>query len=318
MKIVCLDGHTLYPVNDPVWAQFAEIADFEIYDRTSRDQIVGRAAGAEIVLTNKVPFDADTIKALPALKCICVLATGYNIVDTVAARQVGITVCNIPAYSTRSVAQQVFALILALNNRVEDYAHRVAGGAWASSPDFTFRIAEWSELAGKTIGIVGYGAIGQAVAAIADAFGMKVALYTSKSADVLPSHFEKMSLDGIFATSDIVSLHCPLTADTKGMVDARRLSLMKSSAVLINTARGPLVDEAALAEALNSGKIAAAGLDVLSSEPPAADCPLLCAQNCYITPHIAWASTEARQRLFAIALSNVKAYVAGAPINVVN
>ncbi|MBD5233468.1 MAG: D-2-hydroxyacid dehydrogenase [Bacteroidales bacterium] len=318
MKIVCLDGYTLYPAGDARWKDFAEYCDIEVYDRTSPAEIIDRVGDAEMVLTNKVPFDAQTIAALPSLKYIGVLATGYNIVDVAAAARAGITVTNIPSYSTRSVAQQVFALLLAITNRVEEYAIGVAEGKWSSCADFTYRNREWPELAGKTMGIVGFGNIGSAVAAIASAFGMKVALYTSRSQDQLPEGYVKMSLDELFANSDVVSLHCPLTAETRGMVDGRRLALMKPSAILINTGRGPLVDENALATALCEDRLFGAGLDVLTNEPPKPDCPLLSAPNCFITPHVAWASTEARERLFALALGNVAAYLDGNPVNVVS
>ncbi len=318
MKLVCLDGYSLYPADDSRWGLFAEYADVEIYDRTAREEIVERVGDAEMVLTNKVPFNAATIAALPSLKYIGVLATGYNIVDTEAAAKAGITVSNIPAYSTMSVAQQVFALILAITNRVEDYARGVSEGKWSSCADFTYREREWPELAGKTMGIVGFGNIGKAVAAIAAAFGMTVAVFTSKRADELPAGYVKMELDELFAKADVVSLHCPLTPETRGMADARRLGLMKRSAILINTARGPLIDDAALAKALAEGKLYGAGLDVMSSEPPAADNPLLKAPGCFITPHIAWASTEARDRLMRIAVGNVAAFVSGKPVNVVN
>lgn len=317
-RIVCLDGATLYPMGDPHWAPFAEVAAFEVYDRTAPDEIIERVGGAEMILTNKVVIDAATIAALPALKYIGVLATGYNIVDIAAARAAGITVTNIPAYSTSSVAQLVFALLLSITNRVEYYASENSRGRWAKCPDFSFRDIEWSELAGKTFGIVGLGSIGHAVARIASAFGMKVAVFTSKKASELPDGYTKMDLDELFAAADVLSLHCPLTPGTRNLVDARRLALMKPTAILINTSRGPVVDEQALADALNSGRIYAAGLDVLAQEPPKADCPLLGARNCFITPHIGWASVEARERLMDIAIANVRAFADGSPQNVVN
>lgn len=317
-KIVCLDGGTLYPVTDSVWGRFADFADFEIYDRTDEAQIAERCSGADMVLTNKVPFTAETIAALPSLKYIGVLATGYNIVDVKAAAAAGITVTNIPAYSTRSVAQTAIALLLAIVNRVEHYAAANAAGRWAQSPDFTYRDFDWTELAGKTFGVVGFGNTGSATAAIAAALGMKIAVYTSKDQASLPEGYEKVPLDDLFAKSDVVSLHCPLTDSTRGLVNARTIGLMKPSAIVINTSRGPVVDEADLARALNDGRIAAAGLDVLSQEPPSKECPLLSARNCFITPHLAWASVEARERLFDIALGNVEAYVSGKPTNVVS
>ncbi|MCM1067349.1 MAG: D-2-hydroxyacid dehydrogenase [Muribaculaceae bacterium] len=318
MKTVCLDGFTVYPADDARWAAFADVCDFEIYDRTDAADIVARAAGADAILTNKVPISADTIAALPDLRYIGVLATGYNIVDVEAARRAGVVVTNIPSYSTMSVAQHVFALLFAITSRVESYAAANAAGRWSSQADFSYRLGEWSELAGKTFGIVGLGNIGGAVARIALALGMKVAVATSKSQSELPEGYTKMEIDELFAASDVLSLHCPLTPGTRGLADSRRLALMKPSAILINTSRGPVVDEQALAEALNSGRLHAAGLDVMCNEPPAADNPLLSARNCFITPHIAWASTEARERLFDIALENLRTFAAGAPLNVVN
>lgn len=316
MSLVILDAATVYPANDSRWQTFGDVV---VYDRTPVADIVDRCSGAEMVLTNKVPFDAATIAALPDLKYIGVLATGYNIIDTEAARKSGIVVTNIPAYSTMSVAQQAISLLLAMTNRVADYAAADAKGAWCRCPDFSYRVADWHELAGKTFGIVGLGNTGSATAAIAASLGMKVLAYTSKPQSALPDGYTKAeSLEQLFATADVLSLHCPLTPDTRGLVNDRTLALMKSSAIIINTSRGPVVDEDALARALNNGTIAAAGLDVLCQEPPSADCPLIGARNCYISPHIAWASTEARERLFNIALDNVKAFVGGNPINIVN
>lgn len=316
MSLVILDAATVYPANDSRWQTFGDVV---VYDRTPVADIVGRCCGAEMVLTNKVPFDAATIAALPDLKYIGVLATGYNIIDTEAARKSGIVVTNIPAYSTMSVAQQAISLLLAMTNRVADYAAADAKGAWCRCPDFSYRVADWHELAGKTFGIVGLGNTGMATAAIAAALGMNVLAYTSKPQTALPDGYTKAeSLEQLFATADVLSLHCPLTPDTRGLVNDRTLALMKPTAILINTSRGPVVDEDALARALNNGTIAAAGLDVLCQEPPSADCPLIGARNCYISPHIAWASTEARERLFNIALDNVKAFVGGNPINIVN
>lgn len=316
MSLVILDAATVYPADDSRWQAFGDVV---VYDRTPVGDIVGRCRGAEMVLTNKVPFDAATIAALPDLKYIGVLATGYNIIDTEAARKSGIVVTNIPAYSTMSVAQQAISLLLAMTNRVADYAAADAKGAWCRCPDFSYRVADWHELAGKTFGIVGLGNTGSATAAIAASLGMKVLAYTSKPQSALPDGYTKAeSLEQLFATADVLSLHCPLTPDTRGLVNDRTLALMKSSAIIINTSRGPVVDEDALARALNNGTIAAAGLDVLCQEPPSADCPLIGARNCYISPHIAWASTEARERLFNIALDNVKAFVGGNPINIVN
>lgn len=315
MKLVCLDAYTVYPADDKRWDAFRSIADIEVYDRTSASELRGRVADADAILTNKVPVDAALIDACPSLKYIGVLATGFNIVDVAAARKSGIVVANIPAYSTDSVAQHVFSLLLAYNSRAEHYAEAVSGGRWSACHDFSFRDFEWHELAGKTMGIVGLGNIGGRVAHIATAFGMKVLVSTSKTQEMLPHGFRKASLDEVFADADVVSLHCPLTAETAALVDARRLSLMKPSAVLINTARGGLIDENALACALKEGRLAGACLDVLSTEPPSEDNPLLSAPNCLITPHIAWASDEARRRLFDIALANFKAFLSGQVIN---
>lgn len=317
-KIVCLDAAAIYPATDERWKAFASVAPIEVFDRTAPSEIVNRAADAQIVLTNKVVLDAETIAALPKLRCIGILATGTNVVDIKAATATGIVVTNIPSYSTASVAQCVFALLLAITNRVEYYASQNIRGRWAEALDFSYTDMEWNELAGKTFGIVGFGHIGSLVARIAAAMGMKVAVYTSKDASELPEGYVKMELDELFAASDVLSLHCPLTPSTHHLVDSRRLALMKPTAIIINTSRGPVVDEQALADALNSGRIFAAGLDVLEQEPPKADCPLLGARNCFITPHIAWASTEARGRLMDIAVANVRAFASGTPRNVVN
>lgn len=292
MKIVILDGYGMNP-GDMSWQPIAGLGDLTVYDRTAPDEVVARAAGAEIVLTNKTVIGAAEIAALPALKYIGVLATGYNVVDIAAARTRGIIVTNIPAYSTDSVAQMVFAHILAITNRVEHYTAENRAGAWSSCADFCYWDEPICELAGKTIGVVGFGNIGRAVARIALAFGMKVRAYTSKDQATLPDGVVKTPMDELFAVSDIVSLHCPLTDSTRHLVNGTRLAAMKPSAILINTGRGPLVDDDALAAALRTGRIRAAGIDVMTCEPPAADNPLLSAPNCYITPHQAWATTEA-------------------------
>lgn len=287
-----------------------------VYDRTSPAELMERAKDAEVLLTNKTVLDAAAIHALPALRYIGVLATGYNIVDIDAARQRGIVVTNIPAYSTDSVAQMVFAHLLNISLRVEHHAEAVRQGRWAACKDFCFWDTPLVELSGKTMGIVGLGHTGMRTARIAQAFGMKVEAWTSKSSLQLPPDIRKAeSLEQLFAQADVLSLHCPLTKDTQGLVNARRLSLMKPTAILVNTSRGPVVDEQALADAPNAGRIYAAGLDVLSSEPPRADNPLLRARNCFITPHIAWASTEARQRLMRIAVDNLHAWLDGKPVN---
>lgn len=318
MKITVLDGYGLNP-GDLSWEEMAALGDLTVYDRTPADKTVERAQGAAMVITNKTVLSAREIDALPELRYIGVLATGYNVVDVEAAARRGIVVTNIPSYSTRSVAQLVFALLLAVTNRVEHYSEENRRGRWSANPDFCYWDFPLMELAGKRFGIVGFGHIGSTVASIALAMGMKVTAYTSKPADALPQGVEKAdSLDALFEEADVVSLHCPLTAETKGMVDARRLSLMKRSAILINTGRGPLIDEQALAIALNDETIYAAALDVLSTEPPKSDNPLLTARNCFITPHIGWATYEARVRLMDIAVANVKAWLKGEPINVVS
>lgn len=317
MKIVVLDGYAANP-GDLCWDRLEEMGDCTIYDRTSPDEVVARAQGAEVVLTNKTALTAQHLEALPLLKYIGVLATGYNIVDTASARERGILVTNIPAYSTNSVAQLVFAHILNIAQQVQHHNEEVHKGRWTQCKDFCFWDMPLMELRDKKLGIIGLGHTGYTTARIAIGFGMQVHAYTSKSHFQLPPEIHKMELDELFRECDIVSLHCPLTPETRGLVNADRLALMKPTAILINTARGPLVDEQALADALNNGTIQAAGLDVLSQEPPRADNPLLTARNCYITPHIAWGSTAARERLMQIMADNVKAYMEGKPINVVN
>lgn len=316
MKIVVLDGYTANP-GDLSWDELKNLGECTIYSRTAPEEVEKRAAGAEIVLTNKVVLNAETITALPELKYIGVLATGYNVVDVAAANKRGIVVTNIPAYSTPSVAQMVFAHILNISNRVGHYAREVSDGRWSNSTDFCFWDSPLMELRGKKIGIVGLGHTGYTTARIAIGFGMDVYAYTSKSPFQLPPEIKKTELDDLFATCDIISLHCPLTPSTREMVNAARLKLMKPTAILINTGRGPLVNEQDLADALNNGTILAAGMDVLSQEPPRTDNPLLTAKNCYITPHIAWASAEARQRLMQTMLDNVKAFLNGKPVNTV-
>lgn len=318
MKITVLDGYGLNP-GDLSWEEMAKLGELTVYDRTPADKTVERARDAAIVITNKTVLGAKEIEALPELRYIGVLATGYNVVDVKAAAERGIVVTNIPAYSTRSVAQLVFALLLAVTNRVEHYSAENRRGRWSANPDFCYWDFPLMELAGKTFGIVGFGNIGATVASIALAMGMKVLAFTSKPADALPAGVAKAeSLDALFTEADVVSLHCPLTPETTAMVDARRLSLMKPTAILINTGRGPLVDEEALALALNEETIYAAALDVLSSEPPKADNPLLTARNCFITPHIGWATYEARVRLMDIATANLKGWLSGTPVNVVS
>lgn len=317
MKTVVLDGYGLNP-GDLSWKEIEELTQLTVYDRTPRDLVVERSREADAILTNKTVIDADAIRALPKLKYIGVLATGYNVVDTEAARKAGIAVTNIPAYSTMSVAQNVFALLLEATNHVGHFTSANKDGRWANNPDFCWWDSPLTELAGKNFGIIGFGHIGSAVARIALAFGMKVTAATSKDQSELPEGVEKSDIDGVFRTCDVVSLHCPLTDGTYHLVDSRRLSLMKPDAIVINTGRGPLVDEDALAEALKEKRIRAAGVDVLSSEPPAPGNPLLSAPGCYITPHVSWATTEARIRLMRIAAENLKAFIEGKPRNVVN
>ena len=318
MKIVVLDGYAANP-GDLCWDELKTLGECDIYDRTAPQEVLARAKDAEVLLTNKTVLSREHIEALPALKYIGVLATGYNIVDVDAARQRGVVVTNIPAYSTDSVAQMVFAHLLNIAQQVQHHSEEVHRGRWTQSPDFCFWDTPLIELRDKKLGIVGLGHTGQQTARIALGFSMKVMAYTSKPATQLPPEILKAdSLDQLFAECDVVSLHCPLNASTQSLVDARRLALMKPTAILINTARGPLVDEQALADALNEGRIYAAGLDVLSTEPPRADNPLLTARHCYITPHIAWASTAARERLMHIMLENLRAWMKGETINCVN
>lgn len=314
MKIVILDGFTTNG-GDLSWNGISELGDLTVYDRTAPGEVIDRCHGAEAVLTNKVIITDEVMQALPQLKYIGVMATGYNVVDIDAARRRGIVVTNVPAYSTPSVAQMVFAHLLNITNQVALHDRQVHEGRWAGNQDFCFYSAPLIELASKQMGIVGLGQTGSAVAKIALALGMRVMAFTSKSQESLPEGIIKGSLDEMFATSDVVSLHCPLTPDTKHIVNAARLATMKPSAIVINTGRGPLVNEQDLADALNNGTIAAAAVDVLSTEPPTADNPLLAARNCHITPHIAWASQAARARLIDTLASNLKGYISG---NVVN
>lgn len=313
MKICILDGYSLNP-GDLDWSPVERLGDVTLFDRTPADKIVERAADADIVLTNKVPFSADTLRQLPRLRFICVLATGYNIIDTEAAARQGVVVANIPAYSTMSVAQMAFAHILNITNHVASYAREVADGKWTNCPDFCFWDSALTELAGKTMGIVGLGNTGMATARIAVAMGMKVVAMTSKSADTLPEGITPAPLDDVLASADVVSLHCPLTPSTRHLINAASIAKMKPSAILINTGRGPLVDEQAVADALNGGRLAAFGADVLSQEPPRGDNPLLSARNCFLTPHIAWATLEARKRLMSTATENVCQFIAGEPV----
>jgi glycerate dehydrogenase len=317
MKIVVLDGYCLNP-GDLSWDALREVASVEIHERTADDQVAARAAGADMVLTNKAPLSAATLLKLPELRYIGVMATGYDIVDIGAAKAAGVVVSNIPTYGTASVAQFAMALLLELCHHVGEHSEAVRQGEWSRSPDWSFWKSPLIELAGKTMGIVGFGRIGRQTAAIAHALGMRVAAHDSFT--VNPPDYEGFAwlpVDRLLAEADVVSLHCPLTPENQGMMDRRRLSTMKASALLLNTSRGPLVVDQDLADALNAGVIAGAGLDVLSVEPPPEGNPLLQARNCIVTPHIAWATKEARQRLLKIAVENVRAFVAGRPQNVV-
>ena len=317
MKIVILDGYTANP-GDLSWKALEEMGELTVYERTKPDETINRAKGAEVVLTNKVLLRRQEIEQLPNLKYIGVLATGYNVVDLEAAREHGITVTNVPAYSTMSVAQMVFSHLLTVTNHTEHYARQNREGKWTASPDFSYMDMPLTELANKTFGIVGLGNIGQRVAMIANAFGMNVVAYTSKPADKLPQYIRKGTLDEVLTESDILSLHCPLTPDTQHLINSQTLQKMKPSAILINTGRGPLVNDQDVADALNHHRLQAFCADVLTEEPPKADNPLLGCENAYITPHIAWASSEARVRLLDVAISNVRAFVEGKPQNVVS
>lgn len=319
MKIVNLDGCTTNP-GDQSWEVFEQYGDFTVYDRTKPEEVLPRAKGANILMINKTVLTADMLRQLkPELEYIGLQSTGYNVVDCQAAKALGITVCNIPAYSTNAVAQLVFAFILEFTNQVSLHSKAVHDGAWCACPDFCFWEAPLSELDGKTIGIIGFGAIGRRVAEIAEVFGMQVLAYAPHPKQ--PGTLKRITftdMDTLLRHSDFVTCHCPLTPDTNGMMNAQAFAKMKRSAIFINTSRGPVVNEQALADALNSERIAGAGLDVLETEPARADNPLLTAKNCLITPHIAWAAYETRKRLLGILEANLKAYLSGSPQNVVN
>lgn len=318
MKIVILDGFAVNP-GDLSWDGFSEFGDLRVYDRTLPGQIYERAAGAEIILINKTILSAEMLKSLAGLRYIGVLATGFNVIDPRAASELGIVVTNVPAYSTGSVAQMTFALILGLCHRVQRHSDSVMAGKWSESPDFSYTEYPQTELASKTLGIIGYGNIGRKVSQIAASFGMNVVIAESLYPNRLKTDsITRISLPGLLEISDIVSIHCPLTETTRGLINMERLRMMKSTAFLINTSRGPVIAEEDLAQALDQGIIAGAGLDVLSTEPPSKNNPLLKAKNCLITPHIAWATIEARKRLIEIAVGNVRAFISGSPINVVN
>ena len=316
MKIVILDAYAANP-GDLSWDEFAALGDLTVYDRTAQEDAAARIGDAEVVFINKVRLTDDIFAACPNLKLVSILATGYNIVDLAAAKRRGITVCNVPGYSTRAVVQMTFALLLEICQQVGLHSGAVHTGRWQTCPDFCFWDRPLIELDGKTMGIVGYGAIGSAVGTVAQALGMKL-LVTARHEKPVPEGARFVSLPELLAQSDVVSLHCPLTAENARMIDAGALAQMKDGAILLNTARGGLLDEQAVADALRSGKLLAAGMDVVSAEPIRADNPLLTAPNCFLTPHIAWAPLETRRRLQAISAENLRAFLAGKPQNVVN
>ena len=319
MRITVLDGYTSNP-GDLSWDAFEELGEITVHERTTPEEVVSRCLGCEVVFTNKVVMDAGIIDQLPDLKYIGVLATGTNVIDLEHAEKKGVCVTNIPGYGTDSVVQHILAFILHFSSKVSIHDEAVHQGDWVNSKDFCFTLGTLNELSGSTLGIIGLGTIGRKLAMVADAMGMKIIAAHQSSMDrlELPFEVEWLPVDEVFARSDFLSLNCPLTADTENLVNAERLQKMKSSAVLINTGRGPLVDEQALADGLNEGTIAGAGLDVLSTEPPATDNPLLTAKNCVITPHVAWASLQARKRLLVIAAENLSAYLRAEPKNRVN
>lgn len=318
MKIVVLDGYTLNP-GDLTWEGLEQLGELTVYDRTPQTQIVERIGDAEAVFTNKTPLTRATLQQVPRVKYIGVLATGYNIVDTSAAKELGIAVANIPTYGTAAVAQFVFALLLELCHHVGAHDAAVKKGDWAVCADFCFWDYPLMELAGKTMGLIGFGRIGQATAQIARALGMKVAAYDIGPNPALEGEgLQYASLDELLTVSDVISLHCPLLDSTKGIINRNTIARMKDGVIIINTSRGPLVVEEDLAEALNKGKVLAAAVDVVSAEPIKDDNPLLKAKNCLITPHIAWAPKESRARLMNIAVENLRAFVAGSPVNLVD
>lgn len=319
MKIVNLDGYTANP-GDLSWGDIPDLGEYICYDRTPAELVIQRAKGAEILFVNKTVITAEILDALsPELKYIGLQSTGYNVIDCSRARELGITVSNIPAYSTNAVAQLVFAFILQITNQITLHSDAVKNGEWSNCPDFCFWKTPLTELEGKNLGIIGFGSIGRRVAALAEAFNMNVIAYSpSKKSTEGYRNLTFTDLDTLLKTSDIITCHCPLNDSTKNLINKESIDKMKKSVIFINTSRGPVVDEKALADALNSGKIAAAGLDVLTNEPPAADNPLFKAKNCYITPHIAWASRETRKRLIELLESNLKAFLKGSPKNVVN
>ena len=316
MKIVILDAYAANP-GDLSWDEFAALGDLTVYDRTAQEDAAARIGDAEVVFINKVRLTDEIFAACPNLKLVSILATGYNSVDLAAAKRRGITVCNVPGYSTRAVVQMTFALLLEICQQVGLHSGAVHTGRWQTCPDFCFSDRPLIELDGKTMGIVGYGAIGSAVGTVAQALGMKL-LVTARHEKPVPEGARFVSLPELLAQSDVVSLHCPQTAENARMIDAGALAQMKDGAILLNTARGGLLDEQAVANALRSGKLLAAGMDVVSAEPIRADNPLLTAPNCFLTPHIAWAPLETRRRLQTISAENLRAFLAGKPQNVVN
>jgi len=318
VRIVVLDGYALNP-GDLSWAPLARFGEVAVHDRTPPDLILERSRGADVLFTNKTPLSAATLAALPQVRYVGVLATGYNVVNVAAAHDCGVVVTNVPTYGTHSVVQMVFALLFELCRSVREHSEAARSGEWSRQADFCYWRTPQLELTGKTMGLVGFGRIGQCVARAADAFGMSVRAYDVVRPDPPPlTDFAWLSIPELLRESDVVSLHCPLTPDTEGLIDRETLALMKATAFLINTARGPIVVEDDLAHALNAGEIAGAGLDVMRSEPPSADNPLLSAQHCVVTPHIAWATFEARSRLMSTAVSSLEAFLAGRPINVVS
>jgi len=317
MKIVILDGYSVNP-GDLSWSALEELGELVVYDRTTASEVSERAAGADVVLTNKVLFTADVMAKLKKLKYVGVLATGYNVVDISYASKHGITVTNVPVYSTNSVVQATFAHILNITNRVAHYAKANRNGRWSGNKDFCYWDTPLTELAGKTLGVVGLGNIGFKVACLARDFGMDVFAFTRKNSANLPAGIQKTTLEGLLGISDVLTLHCPLTDSTREMINSKTLAKMKHGAILINTGRGPLVNENDVAEALHSGQLGAYGADVMCQEPPKYDNPLFSAPNTFITPHIAWATPEARKRLLNTAVSNVFAFADGKPVNVVS
>lgn len=317
MNIVNLDGHTTNP-GDQSWDWLSKYGNYTVYERTNQTDVIERAKDAEILIINKTIITADMLEQMPNLKLIALQSTGYNVVDTKAARDKNIIVSNIPAYSTNAVSQLVFAFILQISNKVSLHSDAVFNGEWCSCPDFCFWKAPLFELDGKIIGIIGFGSIGQKVASIANAFGMKVIINTPHPRPNEFKEYKFVKLDELLIQSDIITCHCPLTNETTNLIDENAISKMKRSAILINTSRGPVIDDIALAKALNNDRIQAAGLDVLKVEPPSENNPLLKAKNCYITPHIAWAAYETRARLLSILESNIKAFIEGNPQNVIN